>query len=289
MLKSVQTLLTSIVDYAGLFPPARLGLRQAMENYAQYGISADAWLLGWFVLPLSQLDEFKGLLPEIPLKHWHLSLILPTEVEVAISRLQSCKIPEITIATLELPPLSPTQIEQVGLRLPADVETFFEIPLGTDWQPYFAALKRVGAAAKVRMGGITVDAFPTAAELSCWIVSCAEAGVPFKATAGLHHPLPACHPVTYKSDRPSAAMQGFLNVAIASSLVYRQKITLEDTLEVLNQSSIEGFQFTEDSLSWHQYSLSLSDLEETRRQFFRSFGSCSFQEPIDDLRCLQLL
>jgi len=35
-------------------------------------------------------------------------------------------------------------------------------------------------------------------------------GVPFKATAGLHHPLRCIHPLTHEPNSPAAAMHGFL-------------------------------------------------------------------------------
>jgi hypothetical protein len=77
---SINALLTAIVDYAGLFPPATLDLRQAMANYVQYSGTPDCWLLGKFVLPASRLDEFQSLLPEFPLTLWSLSIIVDQEL-----------------------------------------------------------------------------------------------------------------------------------------------------------------------------------------------------------------
>jgi hypothetical protein len=79
-------------------------------------------------------------------------------------------------------------------------------------------------------------------------------------------------------------MHGFLNVTVLAALVYWQKVTLDEAVAILQESSIEKFQFKEDGIEWSDRQLSLAQIEEARQQF-----SCSFQEPIDDLKHLQLL
>jgi hypothetical protein len=150
-------------------------------------------------------------------------------------------------------------------------------------------LQQIGASAKIRTGGIIAEAFPSATQLSECILAFAKARVPFKATAGLHHPLPDEYRLTYEPDSPSSKMHGFLNVTILAALVYWQKVTPEEVVAILQESSSERFQFKADGIEWSNRQLSLAQIEEARQQFFRSFGSCSFQEPIDDLKHLQLL
>ncbi len=84
-------------------------------------------------------------------------------------------------------------------------------------------------------------------------------------------------------------MHGFLNVIVLAALAYHQKLTSEIALKLLQESSSDNFQFTNDSICWKNHQLNISEIEETRKRFFRSFGSCSFQEPIDDLKELKLL
>lgn len=115
MIASVKTLLSSVVDYAGLFPPAKLSMREAMAKYAQDKTSNYSWMLGRFVLPESRLNEFEELLPQFPLKQWSLSIILSKELTSEIERVRSLNNSKIAIAALEFPPLSPTQIERVFL------------------------------------------------------------------------------------------------------------------------------------------------------------------------------
>ena len=289
---SVKVLLSSVVDYAGLFPPAKLGIREVMINYAQAQMAPYAWMLGRFVLPASRLDEFEALLPplaESQTSQWSLSVLLSQEVETEIEKVRSLNNPNLVVTALEFPTLPPTEIERLLPHLPIGVDSFFEIPLSENPEPYLAVLQHKGVAAKVRTGGITAEAFPKVSQLCDCIFAFAQAQVPFKATAGLHHPLRAQHRLTYEPDSPSTVMHGFLNLFVLAALVYWQKITLEEGQQLLEESSLERFQFKEDGISWRDRQLNLSEIETARQQFFRSFGSCSFEEPIDDLKYLQLL
>ena len=69
MLRSLTALLTNLVDYAGLYPPAKLGMSAAVDNYATYLRSEESWMLGRFICPVSRLEEFRrearGLLPTV--------------------------------------------------------------------------------------------------------------------------------------------------------------------------------------------------------------------------------
>ncbi|MBV8886075.1 MAG: hypothetical protein JO235_19065 [Chroococcidiopsidaceae cyanobacterium CP_BM_RX_35] len=295
MLASLKALLSSIVDYAGLFPPAKLSLKEALTNYAQYQTAPHNWMLGRFVLPASSLNQFEQLLPIDPLednkaRQWFLSAILSEDLALEIKRVRSLNNSDkIAVTALEFPPLPPTEIERVLPYLPITVNSFFEIPLNKSLDTYLAALRHTSALAKIRTGGTTTNTFPSTTELCQGILALAPARVPFKATAGLHHPLPANYRLTSASDDPSTMMHGFLNVAVMAAFAYWQKVTPEDALELLDESSIDGFQFKADGLSWRDRRLSILEIEEARQRFFLSFGSCSFQELIDGLEELNLL
>lgn len=303
MHSSIKALLSSVVDYAGLFPPAKLDMEEAMANYARDQMAPYSWMLGRFVVPASRLNELEELLPMFPIeegktRQWSLSVIVSGDLESEMERIRSRSIlageslpnqNPIAITALEFPPLPPATIERVFPHLPAGVESFFEIPLDKDLEEYLSVLQQIGASAKIRTGGITVEAFPSVTQLYQCIYAFAQAGVPFKATAGLHHPLPGNHRLTSQSDSPSTVMHGFLNVVILAALVYWQKVAPQEALESLKELSINEFQFEEDGISWSDYQLNILEIEEARQHFFRSFGSCSFQEPIDDLKYLKLL
>lgn len=294
MLPSINALLTAIVDYAGLFPPATLDLRQAMTNYVQYSGTPDRWLLGQFVLPASRLDEFQSLLPKFPLTRWSLSIIVEQELTLAIERVQSClSHPQIAVKSLEFLPLAPAAIEQILPLLPVGIESYFEVPWIGNLDAVLQVLQSTQAAVKLRTGGMTMDAFPNSIQLGQAIVGCAEAQVPFKATAGLHHPLPTICRLRDEPGSATTAMHGFLNVALLAALAFNQTVSLEEAVAVLeagDESNLrDRFQFLAEGISWGDRALSLTEIEAARHSCFRSFGSCSFAEPTEDLRALQLI
>ena len=137
-------------------------------------------------------------------------------------------------------------------------------------------LKRRGLRAKIRTGGITEDAFPTAGSVATFIRACKEAGVPFKATAGLHHPLRCVKPLTYEPNAAVGTMHGFLNVFLAAAMV-------EDAEAILTEMDREAFVFDDAGAAWRDRRVTLDELRQMR-QLATSFGSCSFEEPISDLQ-----
>jgi hypothetical protein len=117
---------------------------------------------------------------------------------------------------------------------------------------------------------------------------CAAANVPFKATAGLHHPLRSVHRFTYQPDSPSGVMHGFINVFLTAAYL-RAGMETAVAVQLLAEQSVEAFRFDLDGISWRQHRLSRHEIAAARQSFAVSFGSCSFTEPIDDLKSLRLL
>jgi hypothetical protein len=314
MLTSLTTLLTSIVDYAGLFPPAKLEMREAMMEYLQCKTSPYCWMLGRFILPANRLSEFLAFVPALThgniesnnsAKLWPLSLVMPSnmsdglalELERITSRILSSRSAlsgeplassdvnqDVDIVALEFPRLPLTEVRQLLTQLPSGVDTFFELPLDETLEAYVTTLQGTGAFAKIRTGGITAGAFPDVHQISQFIMACARAHVPFKATAGLHHLLPGFYPMTYEPNSDSARMYGFLNVAIAASLTYCKTVTTHDVVDALQTASVDQFKLQSDGVAWKHYQLSLNDLQNTRKDFFKGFGSCSFKEPVFEIQ-----
>lgn len=140
-------------------------------------------------------------------------------------------------------------------------------------------LARRDLRAKIRTGGITPDAFPAIGDVARFIRTCKEHGVAFKATAGLHHPLRCIKPLTYDSDAPVGTMHGFLNVFLAAALpAHADAILAEEDPRALS--------FDDEGVTWRGQRATVRELEEMRRTFAISFGSCSFEEPVADLQAL---
>lgn len=292
MPRSLHALLNSVMDYAGLFPPAQLNLDQGIANYAQYQTSLDRELLGRFVVPLTRLPELAKLLYltlDNSVGPLSLSVILSQNWESDLETLRTFnRTHRIFIRALEFPPMPPSTIKRVISHLPSGVEPYFEIPLNKNLSPYWAVLENTRASAKVRTGGLIADAFPSVTQLSQFMFNCAETQVSFKATAGLHHPLSGQYPITHEPSSSATRMYGFLNLAIAAALIYWQIVVPEEAREILLLSTLENFQFRDDGLWWHDRPLKLLEIAQARHKFFRSFGSCSFQEPVDELKELQI-
>jgi hypothetical protein len=139
------------------------------------------------------------------------------------------------------------------------------------------AIKRHGQRAKIRTGGITADAFPAIGDIAAFLRACREKGVAFKATAGLHHPLRCVKPLTYEPNAPTGTMHGFVNVFLAAAL-------LEHAEGILAETDPRAFTFEDERASWRGHAVTTEELRTMRSEFATSFGSCSFEEPIHDLK-----
>ena len=294
---SIKVLLNGIVDYAGTFPPASLRLEDALSAYAAARRSAESWLLGRLVLPAGSLDDFERLLLKAAIgdaSPLTVTAILGGDGSTQAQQLDAVVAfnkrlaGKAVIESVEFPPLSPSNIREMRPRVPGALEPFFEVPVDAELERCVGAIAVVGGSAKVRTGGVTPGAFPGPEDLARFIGGCDDAGIAFKATAGLHHAIRGSHRLTYEAGSPESPMYGFLNVCLASALV-RSGAALEEVADALGESSADAFEFREDALTWRQRTVETTALAETRRRLFRSFGSCAFREPIEELAALRLL
>jgi hypothetical protein len=224
---SLRALLKSLIDYAGLYPPANLALPVVLENYDAYLASPESWMLNRLVLPAAKL-------PEVRLRgNWRVTLLLDGE-----------------------PGPLPAQVETLETKLPSrlSLATYCEAPVGEIAE---------GAFAKVRMGGLTAAAIPSPEAVAEFLGEAAARRIAFKATAGLHHPV-------------RGAMHGFVNVFVAAAFI----------MDVLNDEDAGAFEFEDSELRWRGLGIGTAEVQSARRDFAHSFGSCSFVEPVADLRAL---
>jgi hypothetical protein len=142
-----------------------------------------------------------------------------------------------------------------------------------------------GGGAKIRTGGLVPAAVAPPGGVAAFIAGCVAASVPFKATAGLHHPVRAEYALTYEPDSPRAVMNGFLNVFVAAVLAHASRLDAGRLLPILEETSPDAFTFADSHLAWRDASATLDQVT-AARTIARAFGSCSFEEPVADLKSL---
>lgn len=291
---ALRALLSEIVDYAGLFPPAALDMRAAVGNYARYRASEDAWALGRFITPAARLDELADALTTLPSHsaegEWRSSATLSGDVRAEMERVRRFNGEHAGLARIDAVETrldTASAIADAG-RLARGVSLFIEIPVGDDPGVLVAAIRDAGAKAKMRTGGVVPDAFPSPTAIVRFLRCCHELGVPFKATAGLHHPLRGTYPLTYAADAECATMYGFLNVLLAAAVV---DAGADDELAqgVLEATELRAVQVDAGGVSVAGIRFAAADLRRVRERALVSFGSCSFREPMDELRTAGLL
>lgn len=246
-----RALLERLIDHAALFPPAALSMEKALAEDRAARASEYAWMLDRFVCPASRLAELDGL--EAPV-----SVVLDGALESPAAAIE-VRLPEARPDSAEL--LRTAQ--RLGELSP---EVYFELVLDERWRDSLpaaiGAIAAVGGRVKLRCGGEVV---PSVEQVALVLVACREAGVVMKATAGLHHPL------------RRGEEHGFLNLLCAAVHTHDGAQVVRDLLGALSLDALP--------LS----SLTAAAVRSTREGLFKGFGSCSWREPVDDLRALGVL
>lgn len=286
---ALDALLVGLVDYAGLFPPAALPMRVAVEQYALYRTGENRSMLGRFVLPVARLSEFAERVSDLRQANdeWRLSVIATaTDVE-AITAFNARHAGHVLVDAIEAKVNWPAEIAALEVFAGA-FDVYVEIPVAGDIEPLIRAIKDHGFSAKLRTGGVTHEAFPSPHQLAAALAACVKAELSLKATAGLHHPLRGDYKLTYAADSPTGTMFGFLNVFLATMFL---QLGMSETAAaaLLVERDPAAIVLDSDSIRWRGHRLTTADIQRLREQGAHSFGSCSFTEPVSDLTSLGLL
>jgi len=246
-----RALLERLIDHAALFPPASMPMDEALaEDRAARG-SDYAWMIDRFVCPASKLGELDGL--EAPV-----SVVLDGELDSSAAAIEM---------RLTSPRPDPRELIGTAERLrELAPEVYFELLFSDGWRDDVPAtigsIAAVGGRVKLRCGGETV---PTVEQVALVLAACSDAGVVMKATAGLHHPL------------RHGDEHGFLNLLCAAAHADGGPRVMQELLEA---ESLDALPLA---------SLGAEQARSTRERLFKGFGSCSWREPVDDLRALGVL
>ena len=316
MNRTIETLMTGLIDYAGLFPPSKLPMDQAVENFAKYLRSEHEQFLSRFICTVPRLKELSqhaavvmpgtyatsGYRENADMQDpWQISAVIIGNLEENLEQIYAFNEHHdkeehglAMVDVIEMKIASPNDVDEAMDILPAMIAPAFELPpeaiFDGDPRGFIAAIAGNQAAAKIRCGGITPDLFPSSADIARFMHACNAADVPFKATAGLHHPIRSEHKLTYESDSPVGMMHGFINVFIAGAMTKAIKnIDIETITSILEETNPKAFIFEEKSIRWNDLTLPVEKLALAREHFATSYGSCSFDEPRQDLKALGLL
>lgn len=312
-MEATRALLQGLIDYAGLFPPAGLEMQPAAEEYALVREGSWSWMCGRFVVPVSRAFELGEVLEDLAdggtIDPYPLSAIVDAGTDprtwlanatnslATLVKLGGEQLP-VRVEALEVPApvLGAARdtydpvigqfgmiAQNSGLR---DLPIYVEIPRADGWlqllRGAMAAVARAKFGAKIRCGGFTAAAFPASEEIAAFLRATFEENVPFKATAGLHHPVRRRDPAT------GFTMHGFLNI-LAATMFIRDGALDEEIVEILEERDENAFSLAPDSFSWRHRSASVNQIQVTRSNGFIAYGSCSIEEPVGDLIALGMV
>jgi hypothetical protein len=305
MLPSVRALLTGAIDYAGLFPPAQLPMPETVVRYRRHAAGGDGWMLARLVVPAARLGELAPLLgkaregqPPIRLavlaRATELSRDLADVLSFANRHAGQAVVDQLELRLPDPPDQVAAAVEQsleaIRTRAPGAVP-FFEVSLLEGWPERLprsvdalAAAAAGGAVGlKIRCGGLEASAVPAPQAVAAVLAACRRSGIPLKATQGLHQP------VRHFDAGLDTTAHGFLNLFFAGVLGHCHGLSEEELLAMIEEQEPAAFRFHEAGLSWRERPAGLDGIAAARRVAVTSFGSCSFSEPRDALRTLDLL
>lgn len=247
-------------------------------------------MLGRFVVSIARLDEFAAELGELHPTgpaDWPVAALYGADIGADVRRALEFNDAALgaRIDTVEGRATREGDIIAAAAHAADSFTVFVEFSIGDDPASFVETAKRSGVNAKIRTGGVTADAFPSPAEIVRFMRRCIDAGVVFKATAGLHHPIRAEHRLTDADGAPRGMMYGYLNVFIAAALI-ANGASDADARSALEERDADAFEISDDSFAWRGFRLDAAALKTVRHRTIASFGSCSFREPVDDLRSL---
>ncbi len=323
---TLRALLERVIDYAGLFPPARLPMAEAVRNYLAYRASPQSWMLSGFVCGAGQLGE---LVAEVARLRGHSES--PNSGEFGYN-LACCVIGSSAEGFATAAAALRSDLERMrafarGLHIPANdiARLSLEFRLPPDWTPdssgipiLFDEINRAATDLEVPLGTVFLET-----PLNEHVADVAQSvssflwrtngvfGLKFRtggadATAypspeALARGITACrdnglvykltaglHQALRHEDKAvGAAAHGFLNVLVASVLAAaHRKLPQRDIQAVLEERSPERFAFSAKKMQWREHAATLPQIRSARETGLVSLGSCSFDEPQEGLRAL---
>lgn len=284
----LEMLLDGAIDYAGLFPPAKLDMKPAVLEFIGHHDGAEGMLVKSFVCPASRLEELGQVLEEID---WEDGFALVSVVGSGIDKVKedgavmarfSDKYgEEFEILGYEVRSGPDVNGSARSLTPLGDIHRYLEIPLDENTSEALHVLADSDIWAKVRTGGLSADSFPPPDMLAGFLRECIDLELTFKLTAGLHHPIRRKDPET------GGTMHGFLNVFTALALAYEHELSRGEIAAILSDEDPRNFIVDTNEVGHNSMRASWDSIE-AARELCTGFGSCSVNEPVEDLKTLGL-
>jgi len=298
-------LFSGLIDYAGLYPPAALGLPQAINNFRSYTNAEDAWMLSRFVAGSAHLQQLTdellvGFPPESPLALSLVSKDPVLELPRVVSALSQAA--RVTAVEVLLTPgvsvhdqlASHREVLESLADAGHELGIFYEVPFSEKWDQEFLHLVdelakeiashstwRVGC--KLRCGGLEPHLVPSPERLGGALHACAERSIAVKCTAGLHQPFRHM-PKPGETGSAGVPMHGYFNVYWAALTAYSKARSAVEIVEIVAEMESCNPRVMDDAIEWRGVRLSEQEIRTMRSSKVLSFGSCSFEEPIEAAR-----
>ncbi|MCH7826316.1 MAG: hypothetical protein IH849_16085 [Acidobacteria bacterium] len=303
MTESLSRLINQPIDYAGLFPPAKLDLKPALEEYRSVMESESAWIVNRFVIAGSQLAEGAAIWSEmsddpddrVPATVIAKALSSGATASESLQYEQSlikAQVGCFDVTGLEIKlPIGDELAGCAGALKKSyswfeerEIDVYVEFPWEDGANEAMAELASVveGVGFKARLGGVKKEQFPSVEQVASFIYEVAGLESPFKFTAGLHEP------VRHYDKDIDVYHHGFLNVFVAAALAMIQNATVAEVEQILKIEDGKLFRFTDQTVECLGSTLSLKDIDEWWL-YFGGYGSCTYDEPIEGLKRLGLI
>jgi hypothetical protein len=324
MLASVRVLLARLIDYAGLFPPARLPMEEAFLEYRAHHGGPESWMLARFVCPAARLSELSPYVTGLPggAPPFMVAALADRDDDAGAFPARLDEGLRLVMAFLERHRRR-AAVDQIEMRLPAEVLApssadavagflaeiagrlasgaptplllAVEVPLaGRPREEVETAIAGVGAAARSQFGRRVVCLkLRCGGEVAAAVPSPGELAAALVAARECGLLLKATqglhHPFRTHDPALGAPLHGFVNLLAAGLLARAHGLDEGAVADVLADETREDFAFSEDGLTWHGTRLTVDQIAAGRRFAIASLGSCSFAEPRDEARGLGLL
>ncbi|MEU3982854.1 hypothetical protein AB0F77_22630 [Streptomyces sp. NPDC026672] len=271
--RGIPSLFAGICDDAAIFPPGLAPLPEAVDTHVR---NLDTWfaaLTGPLVVPAAALADLQPLLAQVPHRAGGTAdLGLAVTLPGGPAELPKVLASGLPIHSLEIALPAGIGVTELLDRLgDVDVPVFVEVPRDGRRDVLLSALTGTPYRAKFRTGGVRAELYPDAAELADGVHASVTTGVPFKATAGLHHAVRNTDPDT------GFVQHGFLNLMVAASAAASGR-SAADLVPLLEERDPETV------ADWVG-GLDAGDA----RTWFVSFGTCSITDPLNELTQLGLI